>query len=117
MPKFLSLTNIHHGLRRVRLGSLLSRSAGVWNIVFILFFVVATMANVITFSSASTRGYHMKKLDKRITELKRENQKLNLEIAGLSSPKVLDEAAKKMGMVAVKEVQYLSPHTGIVVLR
>ncbi len=59
----------------------------------------------------------MKKLDKRITELKRENQKLNLEIAGLSSPKVLDEAAKKMGMVAVKEVQYLSPNTGIVVLR
>ena len=117
MSKFLSLTNISHGLHRLRPSELLARGSNGWNIFFGVFFVLAIMANVVTFSSASTRGYHMKKLDKRITELKRENQKLNLEIASLSSPKVFDEAAKRMGMVNVKEVRYLSPTTGVVVLR
>lgn len=117
MSKFLLLTHIHHSLRRLRSSELLARGSGGWNIFFLAFLFLAIVANVITFSSASTRGYHMKKLDKRIIELKRGNQKMNLEIASLSSPKVFDEAAKRMGMVSAKEVQYLSPTTGVVVLR
>jgi cell division protein FtsL len=59
----------------------------------------------------------MKNLERTIDELKKENQKNNLEISNLSSPKFLEDSAKSLGMVRAQEIKYLSPTTGVLVVR
>jgi len=117
MPRFFALTRITHAVCRIKILERLFCTARGWRLL--IFMLVATLgfANIISVSLASTRGYQLKKLDQRIIELKKTNQKINLETSNISSPQVLEETAKKLGMVIVKETHYLSPTTGVLVSR
>lgn len=117
MSKFFILTRINHTFRRIKLFKIIFGTSFGWRVV--LFAVVITLIffNLTTVSILSTRGYQLKSLDKRIETLKKENQKLQLEVSNYSSPQLLEESAKNLGMVVAKEVHYLSPTTGILVAR
>lgn len=117
MSKFFGLSKINHSLSRIRLFKIVFGTSYGLRLVLLMAIAVCLVLNVTTVSLAATRGYRLKSLDKRITELKKENQKLNLQVSSLSSPKLLQEQAQKMGMVAAKDIQYLSPTAEAVATR
>lgn len=116
MPKFFFLVKIRHTFRRVKFfRQIFSPKSG--RLIICVLILIIGFLNLMTLSMASTRGYYSKNLEKRITELKKENQKINLQMSGLSSPQFLEEAAKNLGMIVAKDIKYLSPTTGSLVAR
>lgn len=82
---------------------LLSNTFRVCLSVFILFFGIL---HVISLSAMSTKGYDMTKLQKQITSLERENQKLEFKIAKYSSMQNIQERLNNMEMVVAENVEY-----------
>jgi cell division protein FtsL len=84
---------------------LLSNTFRVCLSVFILVFGVL---HVINLSTMSTKGYDMTKLQKQITSLERENQKLEFKIAKYSSMQSIQERLNNMDMVVADNVEYVT---------
>ena len=82
---------------------LLSNTFRVFLFVFILVFGVLYVVNL---STMSTKGYDMTALQKQITGLERENQKLEIKIAKYSSMQSIQERLDGMEMVSADNVEY-----------
>lgn len=82
---------------------LLSNTFRVCLIVFVLFFGVLHVVNL---STMSTKGYDMTELQKQITMLERENQKLEIKIAKYSSMQSIQERLDGMKMVSADNIEY-----------
>lgn len=80
--------------------------SNTFRICLSLFVVVFGVLHVINLSTMSTKGYDMTKLQKQITSLERENQKLEFKIAKYSSIQSIQERLDKMDMVAADNVEY-----------
>lgn len=59
-------------------------------------------------SSASTKGFAINDLQKQISDLEKENQKLGLQIAEQRSLKNLENRVTELGLVAVDNVKYVT---------
>ena len=81
--------------------------------IFIFFFSVS---HIINLSVMSTKGYDITDLQKQITVLERENQKLEFKIAKNSSMSSIQERMNGMNMVAADKVEYMTI-TGSVMAR
>lgn len=61
-------------------------------------------------SKASTRGYEIKKLETQSSELKAENERLQVESARLQSIKEIEKQTKELNMTPTKKVEYWTPN-------
>ena len=71
--------------------------------VFVLFFGVL---NIVKTSSISTKGYDMTDLQKQITSLERENQRLDFKIAKQGSMQNIQDRLKDMDLVLADDIEY-----------
>lgn len=76
--------------------------------VLACFVVVFGVMYVIQTSAISTTGYDMRDLERKITELERENQKAEYEIAKYRSMDSIQTRLAKMDMVAAGDIQYVA---------
>lgn len=60
-------------------------------------------------NSLATRGYAIKDLEERVEELKQEKSDLELESLGLQSMSAVQDKVNDLGMVVVKNSDYLQP--------
>jgi hypothetical protein len=58
-------------------------------------------------TSVATKGYDMGKYEKKLNELKRENQKLQVRLAELGSIENFEEASSKFSKIEAKDVNYI----------
>lgn len=72
---------------------------------------------LVTLSVLSTRGYRLSDLDAQVAALTKENQKLNIAIVELSSPKRVEDGIKDSGMVIARNVRYINAETGTLSMR
>jgi regulator of replication initiation timing len=56
----------------------------------------------------ATKGYEIDKLEKQLNDLKKENERLQIEAAELKSMYKIEEKTKELNMIAPKGVSYLS---------
>ena len=84
---------------------LLSKAFKVCLSMLILAF---TVLHVINLSAMSIKGYDLMALQKQITSLERENQKLEFKIAKYSSMQNIQERLDNMNMVAAENVEYVA---------
>ncbi len=63
------------------------------------------------------KGFQIKNLDKQIQQLKKDSQKLELEITAEKSMMNVDERVKGLNLVAVRKVEYLNVVSPAVALR
>jgi cell division protein FtsL len=117
MPLFLNLTKNYYPVRRTKFFKNIFRTSSGWRFLIFVLIIFFGIMNLIILNKASTRGYELRNLERRITELKKENQRLNLEISRLSSPQLLEESAKNLGMEQIRKIRYFSPTNGILVVR
>lgn len=73
-------------------------------LVFVIIFV--GVLYVMQTSNLSARGYEIGDLQKQITLLEQDNQKLEYEIANQQSMKNLEQRVKKLNLVAVGDIEY-----------
>lgn len=116
MSKFFLLSRISHSLRHVRCFRFLFGTRYGRHLILAAACALMIIMNIATLSVAATRGYYLKNLDARLTEFKKDNQKLNLEISTRFSPKTLEEKAQSLGMVSASDIKYLSPTANVLVV-
>lgn len=81
----------------------LSNAFRVFLAVFVLAFGVLY---VVYTSSISTKGYDITDMQKQITNLKRENQKLEFKIAQHRSMQSIQERLEGMDLVSAENIEY-----------
>lgn len=70
--------------------------------------VASSLTYLWLINKQSIMGYETASLEKKISLLKDENQKLNLNLVELQEINLVKEKAEKMQMAVVEEVEYLS---------
>jgi cell division protein FtsL len=79
--------------------------------------VVVSITYVWQISQVSTQGYHLKDLERQISILEKQNEKLSFEMAGLNSLARIETVAKTLGMVKSDRVMYLTQTVDTVALK
>lgn len=68
-------------------------------------------------SNLSAKGYELSDLNKKISVLEQNNQRLGYEIANQQSMKNLEERVKKLKLVAADDVEYATLLSNAVAVR
>jgi len=116
MSKFFKLTNVHHRVSRSLLPKIFSSSKATTRILVAIIAVVG-VSYVAFLSTLSTRGYRMQELQNQLGSMKQDNVKLSREVVKLSSPQRIAAEMKTAGLVAVKNVRFVSGETGALAQR
>lgn len=58
-------------------------------------------------TSVATKGYEIEKYEKKLNDLKRENQKLQVKLAELGSIENFEEASGRFSKIEAKDVSYI----------
>lgn len=77
-----------------------------FRVLFMVFVIFLGLLFVWQTSSASTKGYTINDLEKRVTSLEQENQKLEFAIAQHRSLQSIIERLPQTGLVAVDNISY-----------
>ncbi len=80
------------------------------NVAIIACLFVLFVFYLIQINNLVSQGYSIKEYEKKIQNLERENQELQIELTKLRSPERLAEAAKGFEMVQNKAISYLVFH-------
>lgn len=77
---------------------------GLWILIILILFGINYLLLV---NSSTTKGYEIKKLEKRILELKESSNRLEIETGSLKSIQNLEETAKTLNLIPSLKVDYL----------
>ena len=69
--------------------------------------IVAGVLYLLETNNLSTKGYEIKKLDKRLIELEERNKRLELEAASLKSIQSIESQIRTLNLVPMTSVDYL----------
>lgn len=98
--------NLVHALETITVPSwITSRTTRVGLLAVILLFGIAYIVNT---TSSATSGYQMHELEKKMSALETEVQKLQVEIADNSSMSSISSRLVKLNMTEVSNVKYLT---------
>lgn len=81
------------------------------------FLIIFSLAYFWQVTSLSIKGFQIKNLDKQIQQLKKDSQKLELEVTAEEAMMNVDERVKGLNLVAVQKVEYLNVISPVVALR
>jgi len=79
--------------------------------------VTVGIAYVWQISQVSTQGYYLKDLERQVSILEKQNEKLSFEMAELNSMARIETAAKTLGMVKSDSIVYLTQTVDSVALK
>ena len=120
MSKFYSLNKIniqkHSPINRSRVSFRLIAPKFFGGLILFLI-IFTTLFYIISVNSIATKGFKIEELEKRVSQLKVENKKLELETTSLQSIGNAEEIVKKLGLVKVSSVEYLKTGEGVVAVR
>ena len=78
--------------------------------------IMAGILYIYSINSSAVKGYEMKQVEKEISDLQKENDKLKIQEAELKSLYHVEEATKDLNMAEMKNVSYVE-QTSPVALR
>jgi cell division protein FtsL len=79
--------------------------------------VTVGIAYVWQISQVSTQGYYLKDLERQVSILEKQNERLSFEMAELNSMARIETAAKTLGMVKSDSIVYLTQTVDSVALK
>lgn len=81
-----------------------SPNFGIW-VFFLLFVTVASYLLLV--NSLSTKGYEIKKLERKLLEFKETNKRLELDVASLKSIQGIEAEIKTLNLVPTTQASYV----------
>lgn len=91
-------------------------SKRVLNFFLVVFVCIVAVSYILQMTSVSTKGYEVERYEKRLEDLKRENQKLQVQMADLNSIYKIEEAGNRLSKVSPKDINYIISSTGVVAM-
>ncbi len=88
--------------------------------IFILLFTVTALCGLIylwQINGLATKGYKIKDLEERVSQIKNQNKKLELEVTELRSSARIAEKLKELNLVEVAKIEYLTANGSVAVNR
>lgn len=113
MSKFFHLAKKSTSARKNGSVIINLKSANLMIGFLILFFGLGYLIQV---NSLATKGYQIKELEKKITDLNQENSDLQLDALSLQSMGAVKDKVNELKMVSANETDYLQP-TAVAVAR
>ena len=80
-----------------------------WLIVFLGLIFTCGLLYLSQVNSLATKGYKIKDLEEKVSELRDKNKKLELDITQLRSTDRINNSIQQLKMVAVARIEYLKP--------
>ena len=77
---------------------------------------VAGLLYVFQISGVATKGYEIENYEKTLSELHRENQKMQIEIADLKSMDNLENESEKLSAIDYRDIIYITSISGVVAM-
>ncbi|MDI6778211.1 MAG: cell division protein FtsL [Patescibacteria group bacterium] len=111
MSRFLTITNSNSMRFGERKGALKSRpKMGRVTLSFFLVTLICALGVFYIFevNNLATKGYEIDKLEKQLSNLQKENERLQIQAAELKSMYKIEEKTKDLNMIAPKDVSYLN---------
>lgn len=110
MSKFFSLIKLNSRPHQIKKGGRkIKFSSRILSIILILLIFFLSIFYLLQITQASTKGFKIKELEKKISDLKQTNEKLEFEITHLESIQNIQKLSEELGMVKAEEVEYLEP--------
>lgn len=111
MSRYLTLTSSSSVRFGERKGAIKAQPA--LGRVTLSFFLVALVCALGVFyifevNNLATKGYEIDKLEKQLNDLKKENDRLQIEAAELKSMYNIEEKTKELNMIVPKDVSYMN---------
>lgn len=72
--------------------------------------VLMGLTYLVQVNKVSTSGFEIQELEQRVTELKKENAKLELTAAQLESLSTIEQRVQRLDLVSTEKVDYLEIH-------
>ena len=86
------------------------------NIVIVVCIAVVGLFYLLEVNQATTKGYKMRDLEKKIQQVEDANNKLELEVTELQALNNIQERVKSLGMVPTDKVKYIkTPDSSVAV--
>lgn len=104
-----------NGIKTV--SQLFSASRRYFSVIVIFSVVFLGISYILQLTTVSTKGYEIERNEKRLNELKRENQKLQVQLADLSSIENFEKAGGKLNKVESQDISYIVVSTSVAMER
>jgi hypothetical protein len=106
MSPFQRFTKVKHELKRPnKLQSFLKPE--ILNISVLCLIAIMGAFYLVQVNRATTKGYEIRDLEKRINVLEEDTRKAELEVAELQSLDSIEQRMETLGMVPVERIQYV----------
>ncbi len=79
-----------------------------WRVLSLACLILVGLSYVWHISQVSTQGYYLKELERKISLLQQQNEKLSFTAAELTALSRIDSETKRLGLVKNDEVIYLT---------
>ncbi len=86
-----------------------------FTVIFLL--ITSVFFHVIKMSQISTKGYEMSKLQKQIALLEEEKQRIDIDIASMSSMEYIQGKVSQMAFVPIEKPSYIKVQSSLVAKR
>ncbi len=79
--------------------------------------IVAIFFHVVKMSEVSTKGYELSRLQSQMKSLEEEKQRLDIDIARMSSMEYIQEKVSQMAFVPIEKPSYIKVQSSLVAKR
>lgn len=120
MARFLTLSksgDIQRGKRKKAIRGKIKIGPVTLCFVTIILLCLISLFYLTQANQIATKGYEIKDLEDRLDNLKEENRGLELRAAELQSVRNVEEGVKKLNMVPLQKVVYISSEGTVVALK
>lgn len=89
----------------------------LFDCIMIIFICIIGLLSLFQTNSIATKGYEVAEHEKELASLKKENQKLLIELADIKSINNLESKVDKFSAVDAKDIVYVVSGSGVVAMK
>jgi len=120
MPKTLAIRNFNlerNRIKRITVSQEMKKSKKMFGVFFMIIIIMMSAGYISKMSGIATNGYEVEKYENQLVNLKRENQKMVIEMADLKAMHNLENDNSDLVAVERNNISYITSSSGAVAMR
>jgi hypothetical protein len=120
MPKTLAIKRLNlkgSRIKKTTVSQEMKNNKKMSGVFFIIIIAVMSLGYVFQMSSIATNGYEVEKYENQLADLKKENQKILIELADLKAMSNLENGSSGLVAVERNNISYITSSSGAVAMR
>lgn len=103
--------------KRTTVSQKMKKSKKMFGVFFMVIIIAMSLGYVFQISSIATNGYEVEKYENQLINLKKENQKIVIELADLKAMRNLENDNSDLVAVERDNISYITSSSGAVAIR